>query len=157
MDYHDGTPMLAIADYAEHAGVHPRTVKRWLAENELPGATKDSFSGEWRIPVDATRRPAPVWTSKAELAVTEQHLPAPAGTEMVWHQPQPQPADAGEPTRLESLAEEATFLTVPEAAYYLGIPQKQILANAELFEVMTVGFDSSPRVPKRVIRKFEGA
>jgi hypothetical protein len=144
---------LSTTEYAAHVGAHPRTVKTWLANEELPGAYKDPFTSEWRIPRDTVRQLKP--KAKAPDAPVAGDVLPWSGGQLI---PFPQaPAEPAEPTRLEDLAEEPAFLRIDEAAYYLGIPQAQILANPEVFEVMHVGVSASPRVPKRVIRKFEGA
>lgn len=155
---HENGHDMSVSEYAAHVGVHPRTVKRWLANDELPDASKDPFNSEWRIPPTAhrvMRAPADV------LPFGGAEQPQPWTGEMVLHQ-QALPAQEREPSRLEDLAEEPTFLPVHDAAIYLGIPQAQILDNPETFEVMYLGVKGkggkpTPRVPKRVIRQFEGA
>ncbi len=139
---------LSINEYGERHNVHHRTVRRWLADGKLPGATKDPFTGAWRIPADA--QPVQMSTDVAPLQMTggEQGMVLPQGWSMA---PEEQV-----PTRLDELADEPAFLTVADAAQYLGIPQAQILANPELFEVMHVGVSGAPRVPKRTVYAFEG-
>lgn len=74
---------VSLAQYSELHGVTDRTVKRWLAGNELPGAYKDG-RGAWQIPKDAVRTipdesaqqgmvPAP----RAEVTPTQYDAPAP--------------------------------------------------------------------------------
>lgn len=54
------TESMTTAEFAAARGVDVRTVKRWLAANEIIGAVK-STDGTWQIPADAARRmkPAP--------------------------------------------------------------------------------------------------
>lgn len=160
-DIHEAGHDLTITEWAKQYGVdgvHPRTVKTWLANGEIPDAYKDPFSQEWRIPRHATRVQRP----KTPPAPTGNGVAVPgmpvSMTELIpqWALAQNQALEDKEPTRRESLDEEPAFLRIDEAAYYLGIPQAQILANPEVFEVMQVGVSGSPRVPKRVIKAFEG-
>jgi hypothetical protein len=148
--------MLKLREYADHVGVHERTVKRWLRDEQLPGATKDPFSGDWMIPADTMR----VKTSPMAGHV-DQPL-SPSG-ELQIHRVEPgygvvpyENELEVEPTRLQALDEEPAFMSVADAAFYLGIPQAQILANPDRFQVEHLGYNSSPRVPKSVIKKIEG-
>lgn len=157
-DDHD-QHLLSIKEYAEHVDAHPRTIKRWLYAGKLPSASRDPFNGEWRIPRDA----APVLPAVREpagggdvMAMPGMMPPGLLGQHLMPFMPEQQHEER-DPSRLEDLAEEGTFLTLAEASYYLKIPQAQILANRELFEVMEIGYDSSYRVPKRVIYSFEGS
>jgi hypothetical protein len=160
-DIHDTGQVLTISEYAAHVGAHPRTIKTWLANEELPGAAKDPFTSEWRIPRDTIRQKKAPETNGVATTPAAPQFPWHAGAEII---PFPQqPAEPAEPTRLENLDEEASFLRIEEAAYYLGIPQDRILENEEAFEVMYIGRKrraederGAPMVPKRVIRRFEG-
>jgi hypothetical protein len=65
---------LTLAQYAEHTGRHPRTVKRWLAAGQLPTAT---LTGDgWLIPSNAVPVPAP-------------NVPAPRTRTDLAHRPGP--------------------------------------------------------------------
>lgn len=149
---------LSLNEYAELVGVHPRTIKRWLANEEVPDAFRDPFSREWRFPSTARRvqRTSEDATSTSfDMAVSgtnghHQMLTAPQ-----WF-PHPGEVHEDEPTRLEMLDEESAFLTVERAAKFLGVPQAQIRANAETFGLMPVGINGSLMVPKSTIRRFEG-
>jgi len=46
-------PTLTPATYAQHVGASERSVRRWLAEGELPAARQ--VAGRWEIPADAVR------------------------------------------------------------------------------------------------------
>lgn len=151
---------LSVSEYAAHVGAHPRTIKTWLANEELPGAAKDPFTSEWRIPRDTIRQKKATETNGVATTTPAAQFPWHAGAEII---PFPQQLEPAEPTRLENLDEESTFLRIEEAAYYLGIPQERILENEEAFEVMYVGRKrraederGAPMVPKRVIRRLEG-
>lgn len=151
---------LSPQEYAEAKGITIRTVRRWLADGELPTAWQDALTGKWNIPSDAERvvSAAPRQVQQRPPAFLLPHggaAPVGAG-EMVLHQPAAAAAPEREPTRLEDLDDEPAFLSIPVASEYLGIPQAQILAQPELFGVMHVGINSSPRVPKATIKKFEG-
>jgi plasmid maintenance system antidote protein VapI len=154
MDAEIPTETLSLNEYAESIGVHPRTVKRWLANEELPAAFRDPFSKEWRFPPN-TMRVQRATDDSQQVAVS----PANAGQQMLlppqWF-PHPGEVHEDEPTRLEMLDEESAFLTVERAAKFLGVPQAQIRANAETFNLMPVGINGSLMVPKSTIRRFEG-
>jgi hypothetical protein len=153
---------MSLNEYAEYAAVNPRTVKRWLKADEIPAAYKDPFSGEWRFPAGATRIQRPV----GDTPMNGQEVTVAAGSAMLpteqhaWF-PHPGEVIEDEPTRLEMLDEENSFLTIERAARFLGIPQAQIRANAEMFGVLPVGRllpngTNALMVPKSTIRKFEG-
>jgi hypothetical protein len=146
---------LSLNEYAEAVGAHPRTIKRWLANAEIPDAFRDPFSKEWRFPPDAPRvqRATETAPTSFEVAVSGAN-----GQMMIPPQWFPHPGEIheDEPTRLEMLDEESAFLTVERAAKFLGVPQAQIRANAETFDLMPVGISGSLMVPKSTIRRFEG-
>lgn len=144
---------LSLSQYATAHNVSTRTVKRWLADDELPGAEKDPFTNEWRIPAHATRQLKPR---------TEEPRP-PTGTAVEQHifhgrsQIQPVPELAGlEPSLRDDLDDETAYLSIDEASRYLGIPQAQIRQNAERFQLEPVGTNGSMRVPQRVVREIAG-
>jgi hypothetical protein len=150
---------LSVAEYATAKGVSTRSVKRWLADEELPGAEKDPFTGAWRIPRTSVRQVKAVSAevgqpvNHSELLAQMGVMTMPGGGEVVpWQQ---MPA-APEPTLRERLDDETGYLTIEEAAEYLGIPQAQIRANAERFGLEPVGVNGSLRVPQRVIRRVMG-
>lgn len=150
---------LSVAEFAMARGTSTRSIKRWLADGELPAAEKDAFTGQWRIPRDATR----IKTAKSaeetkpvnhsELLAQMGVMAMPGGGEVIPWQQVPEPP---EPTLRERLDDETGYLTIEEAAGYLGIPQAQIRANAERFGLEAVGVNGSLRVPQRVIRRVMG-
>lgn len=165
-------PTLSLNEWAEADNTHPRTVKRWLANGEIPGAYKDAFTGEWRIPQDASRQRRPLNAEDASAVAAAggpsdilfgehpgagQGLPWWASPELLAGQlALAGPAQDAAPTRLEMLDEESAFLTIERAARFLGVPQAQIRANPETFGLMPVGINGSLMVPKSTIRQFEG-
>jgi hypothetical protein len=157
----DAGTMLTLSEYATKIDKSTRQIKRWLSGTtafELPGAVKDPATDEWRIPADA--RPRPRSTPVAQTQ-PQDHSQAPLtlvqpgagpGTQMLpW-----QAAEPPEPTLIEDLDDEPGYLTLSDAARYLGIPQAQIRANAERFGLEPVGVNGSLRVPQRVIRRIMG-
>ena len=156
MEIQTPTEVLTLNEYAESVGVHPRSVKRWLANGEVPDAFQDPFSKQWQFPAGAPR----VQRASEEPATTGYSTavsPANGGA-VVPHGWFPHPGEIheDEPTRLEMLDEESAFLTVERASKFLGVPQAQIRANAETFGLMPVGINGSLMVPKSTIRRFEG-
>lgn len=154
--------MLSVSEYAERHNVSTRTIKRWLAGSgvfELPGAVKDPASGEWRIPADAIQqaRSVPADVSKpadhSEVSPAALQLVQTAPGQVVPFQPA---VEAPEPTLREDLDDEPGFLSIENAARYLGIPQAQIRANPERFQLEAVGVNGSLRVPQKVIRRIMG-
>lgn len=151
--------MLTVDQYATQENKSYRTVMRWLAERRVPGAVKDPTSGEWSIP--ASSRPG-----SAPLAL---HTPAPfpdnTGT-MTMHPSRlgstaltvvdDDPPELADVPLLEELADMPAFLTVSQAARYLGVPQAQILANPARFGAEAIGTQGSLRVPQRVVRQIAG-
>lgn len=149
---------LSVAEYATAKGVSTRSVKRWLADGELPAAEKDAFTGQWRIPRTAARQ---VQAVAADVGKPVNHsellgqlgVATMPGAEVLPWQAMPEPA---EPTLRERLDDETGYLTIEEAAEYLGIPQAQIRANADRFGLEPVGVNGSMRVPQRIIRRVMG-
>lgn len=155
-------PTLSLNEYAESVGVHPRTVKRWLANNEVPSAIKDPFTGEWRFPPGAPRVQRAVHEHDAggmQLAAGNEPPAGAFSGGLPWwaaQMPMLPSAEELEPTRLDMLDEESAFLTVERAARFLGVPQAQIRANPDVFGLMPVGINGSLMVPKSTIHRFEG-
>jgi hypothetical protein len=163
---HSANGWLTPEQYAEQQDKTLRTVRRWLADEEVPGAWQDPITKKWNIPAGAERvvsevpkdlRPRPV-----------QYVMPPAGEQpgngLVLHEQSRQLEPTlleREPTRLEDLEEESTFLSIAAAAEYLGIPQESILEQPDVFGVMPVGRKLPDgtrvkKVPKATIKKFEG-
>ncbi len=150
---------VGINEYAAANNVSTRTVKRWLADNELPGAEKDPFTGAWRIPLHAVRQ---LRALPADHTQPQTHSEVgPAGGQLIELMQRQggmmlqQPSQL-EPSLREDLDDEPGYLTLAAASRYLGIPQAQILANAEKFGVEHVGTNGSARVPQRIVRRIAG-
>jgi hypothetical protein len=159
MDAEIPAETLSLNEYAESVGVHPRTVKRWLANDEVPAAFRDPFTKDWRFPPGASRMQRAASDDAAptsfEVAVSGANGQMMVPPPHAWF-PHPGEVIEDEPTRLDMLDEESSFLTVERAAKFLGVPQAQIRANAETFGLMPVGINGSLMVPKSTIRRFEG-
>jgi hypothetical protein len=110
-----------------------RQVKRWLADDELPGAVKDE-SGRWLIPADATRRPQlrPLPTSSTPSTLAR--------------------VDA-RPVPLDALP---SFLTVEQASLVLGISRYAIESHRDYFDVVPFGAHGSHVVPLATIKRIRG-
>lgn len=147
--------VLSLSQYAAANNVSERTVKRWLANKELPDAEKDQYTGEWRIPAHAARVQRP----RAEGA----NPPSEIGSAVATHlfngrgeiQPMPE-LRASDPSLREELDDEPGFLPLDVASSYLGIPKAQILQNPERFGLERVGTNGSYRLPQRVVREIAG-
>jgi hypothetical protein len=161
MGAENGTTLVDIETYAGIVGTTDRTVRRWLGNGEIPGAERD-VSGKWEIPSTAVRRaktPEEVraYREAAAGASPAEHseVGVPAmypntGAEMVLAGP------ITEPTLVQALDDETGYLSIADASHYLGIPQAQILANPERFDLAPVGVNGSQRVPQRIIRRIMG-
>lgn len=103
-----------------------RTVKRWLADDELPDATKDE-QGRWRIPHDAVRTP------RATGQALNMTLMA-----------SPQKVD---------LDQFPTMLTLQEAERLLNVPWRTIAAHGTYFDVVEL---DRKRVPLATIKRLRG-
>lgn len=168
---HHEKPM-KLKEYAEHIGVHPRTVRTWLDDGELPSAYKDDFSGDWFFPAGTTRHQLPADVRKAnrlrneltKAAAAAGHdvgnglVVSPANREVAVVDDEPEDDDLDDDDRPMSdrLDLANIFLTVAEAARLLGVPRAQIHAHPEFFEAKPVGYNGSLMIPKYVLRRFEG-
>lgn len=160
-----GTRMLTVDEYAEVIGKSSRVVKRALYGEDsymIPDAVRDQ-AGEWRIPENAVRvkRPTQPRPAQPEGPVNGlQVVPAggfpdapDTGAQLLPWTP---PAEPAEPTLRESLDDKPGFLSIADAAEHLGIPEAQIRAQPERFQLENVGYNGSPRVPQRVVRRIAG-
>lgn len=167
---------MKLKEYAASLGVHPRTVRTWLDDGELPSAYKDDFTGDWMFPQGTVRHQLPAEVRKQNrlragleqaAQAAGQHLvvsPAKAGQgqALVQH---PQFVDEAEDddsgddeglTMAEKLDRAHLFLTVAEAARLLNVPRAQIHAHPDIFDAMPIGYAGSLMIPKYALRKFEG-
>jgi len=149
---------LSIDEFALRNSCSTRTVRRWMDAGELPDAFRDPFTNEWRFPINAVRQMRP--KINGEVAGNGNALAFPGQahglpSSEVWF-PHAAPVEEPEPTRLERLDDETSYLSIPDAARYLGIPQTRIRANPEEFGLKPFGINESLVVPKHVIRAIEG-
>lgn len=159
-----GDVMLGLDAYAEQVGASTRTVMRWLKAGEVPGAMKNE-QGQWEIPSSARRSVGGGRRQVPEYGATVSPHPSrlpepyqqPVGSGLVVVPSQPEVmSDEIEPPLLEELDDMPGFLTVAQASRMLGIPQAQIVANADRFEAEPIGTQGSLRVPQRVVRQIAG-
>jgi hypothetical protein len=138
------------AQYAEHVGVQTRTVERWLAAGELPGA--DKVNGRWHIPADTAR----------QIKLNgNSHTPTP---DMSADMTPTRRSDVGVSvpgvTLAEALDKLPAFLTLAQASRLLGVSPLRITENPDRFEAERVGrLGSGGRslmVPARVVRQIAG-
>lgn len=138
LDYDTHPVMMAAADYADLIQVSERTVKRWLADGELPGAMKDE-RGRWLIPSTAERTASP-----AEVVTLDRPMTSPMTGVEVTH-----------PAQM-SLDILPSFLTIDQAAQILGISRHAIATHREYFDVVPFGSNGSLVVPLATIKKIRG-
>lgn len=154
-----GTRMVTVDEYAEMVGKSARVIKRALYGEDsymIPGAVKD-HENQWLIPENAVRvrrpaEPQPEAPTTGLQVVPAGGLPAPGQQVTQWA---PQELEV-EPTLREELDDQPGFLTIEQAAEFLGIPESRIRANRDRFGLEPVGFNGSLRVPQRVIRRIMG-
>jgi hypothetical protein len=157
-----GDVMLSLDQYADAVGASTRTVMRWLKAGEVPGAMKND-QGAWEIPASARKTPGiggggrqEVPEYGATVSVHPSRLPqqtAGSALTLLPELPEPEPE---EPMLLEELDDMPAFLTVAQASRFLGIPQAQIVSNAERFKAEPIGTQGSLRVPQKVVRRLAG-
>lgn len=150
---------LSIDEFALRNSCSTRTVRRWMDAGEVPDAFRDPFTNEWRFPLDAVRQQRPKVNGDSSgngqsLALAGMAHAMPSSE--VWFPHPTAPAEEAEPTRLERLDDETSYLSIPDAARYLGIPQTRIRANPDVFGLVPFGINESLVVPKHVIRTIEG-
>ena len=139
------TVALTLEAYCQRHNLGERTVRRWLAAGELPGASKDS--GSWMIPANAQRQPG-----AGGQQVATQPAAAPAGTIAMQQVP------ASLAGQLEGLP---AYLHLEDAARLLGIDAGVIVRNADHFGAVRWG-DLTPgrrrawRVPQATVRAIAG-
>jgi hypothetical protein len=123
-----GVEMMDVLTYASSHGINHRTVREWLANDLLPGATKDA-RGKWFIPANAVRQER---------------------SQVVAHREE-EPDDQG-PTPPRWPA----FFTIAEAAAILGLSEYRVSREREAFEVKPWGPNGALLVPSYVIRRYLG-
>lgn len=123
--------LLTLQGYVDRTGKTERTVRRWLAAGDLPGARKDR-GGQWMIPADAVYTPG-------------------AGAALALVEPEPEPVSlAGELDALPAL------LALVDASRLLGVTEYAIRRNREFFGAVRLGPRGSLVVPASVVRELAG-
>jgi len=117
-----------------------RTVKRWLAEGELPGAHQDE-RGRWQIPADAVRTPRMAGQVVSMTARQSDNIVSAVGS--------PTP----EQLNYNVLP---TFLSLEQAAFLLDLPlgTLQNKTNRRYFRVRKLG--GKLRMPLSRVKKLRG-
>lgn len=141
--------MLTIREYAESVGKSIKTVKRWLADGELPTAQQD-HRGWWLIPAGATqvfKERAPSTDAPSTELV---HMPRSRGTVELT------PLTSTLPPELspELIGYLPTFLTLDQAAYLLDLPAPTISRQRDYFHV--VKMNRRLTVPLYRIKELRG-
>lgn len=142
LTYDTGLPMLSAAQYATANKIAVRTVKRWLADDELPGAIKDE-RGRWLIPTEAERTTAAVVTLPRPMT-------RPTTDIMLSH---PSHAMLATGPTLDALP---SFLTIEQAAQILGVSRHAITTHRDYFDVVPFGANGSLVVPLATIKRIRG-
>lgn len=158
-----GAQMLTIEQYAELIGKSARVVKRALYGEDsymIPGAVRDA-EDRWRIPANAVRvkrptGPRPEGPTNGLQLVPTGGVPAPEQAPTQQMVPWTPTELEVEPTLREALDDEPGFMSIATASEYLGIPEAQIRAQADRFQLENVGYNGSLRIPQRVVRRIMG-
>jgi predicted DNA-binding transcriptional regulator AlpA len=124
------TTLLTLPAYAQMVDATERTVQRWLAAGELPGAVKDE-RGRWLIPATTQRNP---------------------GTDITTTRPTTS-YDMSPVERVDALP---SFLRLEHAAELLGISRHAILNHREYFDVVPFGPNGAHVIPLATIRRIRG-
>jgi len=136
------------AQYAEHRNTTVRTVRRWLKEGWLPGATQYP-DGRWDIPRDAIEQKPlfPVETSNGHDV-----SPDVSGVVSVSRH-----GDTGQALGLvEALGQLPALLPLEAASWLLGIPESAIRRHAGDLGAVPWGPRGTLVVPARVVRELAG-
>lgn len=142
LTYDTAAAHVTAARYAEISGVSDRTVKRWLADEELPGAYQDE-RGRWMIPADATRTPRP-----ADIVQLDRPMSPHAG-----HPSRGELAIADVGPLLDTLP---SFLTLDQASGILGVSRHAIATHRDYFDVVPFGPNGSLVIPLATIKRIRG-
>lgn len=126
---------VGLQEYCARRDVSERAVRRWLADKELPGATKDA-KGAWLIPLNADRVPGGV---HAQLEVAwKQHF----GIEEAL------------PPVGEILDHQTGYVPLAIAAKIMGCSVKYLRNHEDEYEVANRGHGYC--VPQSVIKRVAG-
>ncbi len=137
-----GRQWVTLEAYCEHVGTTERTVRRWLAADELPDARK--LDGAWTIPLDARRVPK---TAADVVTLPRQVTPTPDNAIDTLDRVLPRILDAA-----------PSFLSIDEAAQLLGISRHAILTprGRDYFGVVPFGPNGSHVIPLAKIKEIRG-
>lgn len=140
LTYDTGLPMLTAAQYATANKIAERTVKRWLADGELPGAIKDE-RGRWLIPNEAERTvAADVVTLPRPMTVSQDAMAS-------------HPSRARQTPTIDDLP---SFLTIDQAAQLLKISRHAVATHRDYFGVVPFGPNGALVVPLATIKRIRG-
>lgn len=140
--------------FAEHRNTTERTVRRWLKDGWLPGATQYP-DGRWDIPRDAIEQ-KPLFPVATTAAANGHDV---SGVMSVARQGDMVPVlDVGQGMSLaQALDQHPAMLSLEQASRLLGVPEATIIRNRERFAVEELGRATSTwRVPGRIVREIAG-
>jgi len=146
----DGVQYLPAKDYADLKGIAFRSVTRYLAAEELPGAAQDG-AGKWLIPADTERAQHKelVVRQGAEVQVhsVQGGASTPLGTMKDYSKM---------PTLEQALDHQTAYVSIEEASRLLGITEYAIRSHPEEYGIVPRGRHGAVVVPQAVIRTIAG-
>ncbi|GIG21759.1 hypothetical protein Cch01nite_24830 [Cellulomonas chitinilytica] len=128
---------LTPAAYAEHVGASERSVRRWLADGELPAA--ELVARRWEIPADAVR----VQRLPEAVADVSRDAVAPRA---------PRPAT----TLVGALETLPIYVDVDTAAQLLGISPYAVRRHADELGGRRWGLNGALVIPQSALRELAG-
>ncbi len=135
--------LVTIDGYTKRHGITERTLRRWLAADELPGARL--IDGAWAIPINATRTPA---AKGAVVQMTPDMAPDMA--------PVVSYARITPPTAAELVDALPGYVELDVAAQLLGIPEGAIRRNRDHFQLQPFGAHGALVMPRHRIKEILG-
>jgi len=137
--------------YAEHRNTTERTVRRWLKDGWLPGATQYP-DGRWDIPRDAIEQKPLFPVATTAPANGQAASPDVSGVVSVARQ-----GDTAQGLSLaQALDQHPALLSLEQASRLLGIPESAIRRQAEELGALPWGPRGTLVVPARVVRALAG-
>jgi hypothetical protein len=143
--------------YAEHRNTTERTVRRWLKDGWLPGATQYP-DGRWDIPRDAIEQ-KPLFPTSTAAPANGYDVPGVSGVMSVARQgDRLSVLDGGQgPTLAEALDRLPALLSVKQAAPLLGLSENEVIDHAEELDAVRWGRRGRGlKIPARVVRDLAG-
>lgn len=146
-----GQTMLTVAQWAERHGVEPRSARRYVQKDKLPGAVMED--GRWLIPADAEVQARP------QGQVARRTPTTPAARQATAHA-HTAPAAAG--TLQGLLDQEPAYLDLATAARLMGLDAQVLVRHRERYGVERLGaLDPKTRrrawlVPQATVRAIAG-